>query len=197
MSVSGISSGIKAYGSQFQQVKKDFLALQTDLASGDLTTSQQAYATLTQDLQNVRQTQGIQGENSQISTDLAAVGKALGSKDLDTAKSAFATLTQDLQQSAQQTQSTTQGGWQAYVGHGHHHHHHSGKSDSTGTSLGTDIAALGSALESGDLDQAQSAFTKLIQDMGINGSQNTAGGSGSSSISVSVSFVSVNLSITV
>ena len=196
MSVSGISSGVNAYGSQFQQVKKDFLALQTDLTSGDLTTSQQAYTTLTQDLQNVRQTEGIQGANSQISTDLAAVGEALGSGDLNTAQSAFATLTQDLQQNVQQTQGT-QGGRQAYIGHGHHHHHHGGKSDSTDTSLGTDIAALGSALESGDLDQAQSAFSKLIQDMGINGSQNTAGGSGSSAVSVSVSFVSVNLSITV
>ena len=196
MSVSGISSRISAYGSQFQQVKKDFLALQTDLASGDLTTSNQAYMTLTQDLQNVRQTQGIQGGNSQVSTDLAAVGTALGSGDLGSAQSAFATLTQDLQQNVQQTQGT-QGGWQAYVGHGHHHHHHGGKSDSTGTSLGTDIAALGSALESGNLDQAQSAFTKLIQDMGISGSQNTAGGSGSNAVSVSISFVSVNFSITV
>ncbi len=194
MSVSGISSGINAYGSQFQQVKKDFLALKADLASGDLTTSQQDYATLTQDLQNVRQTQGIQGGNSQISTDLAAVGKALDSKDLGSAQSAFATLTQDLQQSGQQSTQQTQGGWQAYIGHGHHHHH-SGKSDSTGTSLGTDIAALGSALQSGDLTTAQSAFGKLIQDMGINGSQNTAGGSGSSSLSVSVSFVSVNISV--
>jgi hypothetical protein len=193
MSVSGISSGINAYGSQFQQVRKDFLALKADLASGDLTTSKEAYATLTQDLQNARQTQGIQGGNSQISTDLAAVGSALDSGDLATAQSAFATLTQDLQQSAQQTQ----GGWQAYRGHGHHHHHHGGKSDSTGTGLATDLAALGNALQSGDLDKAQSAFAKLIKDLGINGSQNTAGGSGSSAFSVSVSYVSIDISITV
>jgi hypothetical protein len=191
MSVSGISSGINAYGSQFKQVRKDFLALKADLASGDLTTSKEAYATLTQDLQNARQTQGIQGGNSQISTDLAAVGSALDSGDLTSAQSAFATLTQDLQQSVQQTQ----GRWQAYKGHGHHHH--GGKSDSTGTSLGTDLAALGSALQSGDLDKAQSAFAKLIKDLGINGSQNTAGGSGSNASSVSVSYVSVDISITV
>ncbi len=193
MSVSGISSGINAYGSQFQQVKKDFLALKADLASGDLTTSQQAYATLTQDLQNTRQTQGIQGGNSQISKDLAAVGIALTSGNLASAQSAFATLTQDLQQGVQQTQ--TQGGWQAYVGHGHHHH--GGKSEAAGASLGDDLTALGSALQSGDLTTAQSAFSKLVQDLGINGSQNTAGGSGSNALSVSVSFVSVDISITV
>ena len=170
-----------------------------DLTSGDLTTSPAGVHDLDAEICQgilVRQTEGIQGANSQINTDLAAVGEALGSGDLNTAQSAFATLTQDLQQNVQQTQGT-QGGRQAYIGHGHHHHHHGGKSDSTDTSLGTDIAALGSALESGDLDQAQGAFSKLVQDMGINGSQNTAGGSGSNAVSVSVSFVSVNLSITV
>ena len=158
MSISGISSSTTNYRNQFQEIMKDFSALKTDLSSGNLTTAQQAYTTLTQDLQNVQQTEGIQQTSggSQISTDLAAVGKALQSGDLKTAQSAFATLTQDLQSAAQ-----TQGTQQTY-GH-HHHHHHGGSSQTASTSsqgtstssqtasttFNTDLAAVGSAWQSG------------------------------------------------
>ena len=120
MSISGVSSSTNAYQNQFQQISKDFSALKTDLSSGNLTTAQQAYTTLSQDLQNVRQAEGIQqaGTNSPVNTDLAAVGSALKSGDLAGAQSAFTTLTQDLQNPQQ-----AQGGQRAYKGHGHHHHH--------------------------------------------------------------------------
>ncbi len=199
MSISGISSSTTSYRNQFQEIMKDFLALKTDLSSGNLTTAQQAYTTLTQDLQNVQQTEGIQQTSggSQISTDLAAVGKALQSGDLKTAQSAFATLTQDLQSAAQ-----TQGTQQTY-GH-HHHHHHGGSSQTASTSsqgtstssqtasttFNTDLAAVGSALQSGNLATAQSAFATLMQDLGISAS-------GTSGNSFLFEAVGSNISISV
>jgi len=222
-SISGISSGTNLYQSQFKQVVQDFSSLQSDLSSGNLSTAQQAYTSLTKDLASVRQTEGIQtGGTSQINTDLAAVGSALQSGDLSGAQSAFATLTQDLQ-GTQQSQGTQQT-------YGHHHHHHhgssqpadassqtsntssqaSGTSSQAGstnsqnagtssqagsTSLSTDLAAVGSALQSGDLSTAQNAFSKLMRDLGNGNAQNTTGTSGNGSIPLSISFTSINITV--
>jgi len=191
MSVSGISSGNYAYQTQFQQIVKDFSTLQQDLSSNDLATSQQAYTTLTQDLQNMRQAQGIQAQNSQVSTDLAAVGSALQSGDLSGAQTAFATLTQDLQSNTQQAQS----GQQTYTARGHHHHHHHGGStESTDSNLDTGLSAVGSALQSGDLSGAQSAFGTLMQGLTNGLSQNGDGTSGSA-ISVQVTTISISITV--
>ncbi len=179
-SISGISSSTSAYQKQLQQIMKDFSTLQTDLSSGSLSTAQQAYATLTQDLQNVQQTQGAQqtGGSSRISTDLAAVGSALTSGSISDAQSAFATLTQDMQ-NALQTQAV-QGTQQTY---GHHHHHHGDSSQTaSSTSLSTDLASVGSALQSGNVTSAQSAFATLMQDLGNSNTQSTTGTSGSSTL---------------
>ncbi|MGD0659923.1 MAG: hypothetical protein ABSD38_17830 [Syntrophorhabdales bacterium] len=236
-SISGISSGTNLYQSQFKQVVQDFSSLQSDLSSGNLSTAQQAYTSLTKDLASVRQTEGIQtGGTSQINTDLAAVGSALQSGDLSGAQSAFATLTQDLQ-GTQQSQGTQQT-------YGHHHHHHHGSSQPAdassqtsntssqasgtslqagstnsqnagtssqagstnsqnagtssqagSTSLSTDLAAVGSALQSGDLSTAQNAFSKLMQDLGNGNAQNTTGTSGNGSIPLSISFTSINITV--
>ena len=50
----GISSGTNLYQSQFKQVVQDFSSLQSDLSSGNLSTAQQAYTSLTKDLASVR-----------------------------------------------------------------------------------------------------------------------------------------------
>jgi hypothetical protein len=172
MSISGISSSTNAYKNQLQQMRTDFTTLQASLSSGNLSTAQQAYVTLTQDLQNTQQTQSGQqaGGTSLVSKDLEAVGRALQSGDLTGAKTAFSTLTQDLQ-NAQQTQASQQ----TYKGHGHHHHHHGGSSQVT-----TDLAAVGSALQSGDVKSAQSAFATLMKDLGSSSGQNATGTSGNS-----------------
>jgi len=109
-SISSISSST-TYQNQLQQIMKDFSTLKTDLSSGNLTTAQQAYTTLTQDLQNVQQTQGTQqaGGSSQIATDLAAVGTALQSGNITSAQSAFATLMQDLGSSTAATYGSSTG----------------------------------------------------------------------------------------
>jgi len=191
-SISSISSSTNAYQNQFQQIRKDFLTLQTDLSSGSLATAQQAYAALTQDLQAAQQTEGGQqtGGTSQISTDLAAVGSALQSGSISDAQNAFATLTQDLQ-NALQTEAA-QGTQQAY-GHHHHHHHGSGSQTAT-TGVSTDLAAVGSALQSGNITSAQSAFATLMQDLGNSSAQSTTGTSGSSTL---VQAVGTNVNIAV
>ena len=195
MSVSGISSGANVYQNQLQQIKKDFSTLQTDLSSGSLATAQQAYAALTQDLQAAQQTEGGQqaGGSSQLSSDLAAVGSALQSGNITDAQNAFATLTQDLQSTAQ-TQSTEQT-------YGHHHHHHGRSSQAANTSsqaasasFSTDLAAVGSALQSGNITSAQSAFATLMQDLGNSGAQSTTGTSGINTI---LQAVGANVNIVV
>ncbi len=98
MFISSISSSTNVYRNRLQQMKKDFSTLQTSLSSGNVTTSQQAYAALTQGLQNAQQSQGGQlaWGDSELTTDLAAVGTALQSGDIKGVQSAFATLMQDL-----------------------------------------------------------------------------------------------------
>jgi hypothetical protein len=168
MSISSISSSSSAYQSRFQELKKDFSTLQESLSSGDLTTAQNAFTTLMQDLQAGQQT----GASGQASADLAAVGTALQSGDLTTAQNAFTTLTKDLQ-NLQQTQT----GQQVYKGH--HHHHHGGGSKTADTTLNNDLAAVGTALQSGDLTTAQNAFATLMQDLGNSGTTGASGNSNS------------------
>ena len=115
MSISGISSSSNAYQNQLQQIAQAFSNLQTDVSTGSLSTAQQAYATLMQDLQNVQQAQGAQqtGGTSQIGTDLAAVGSALQAGSITDAQSAFATLMQDLGNSATGTSASSNSLFQA------------------------------------------------------------------------------------
>jgi len=93
MSVSSIASTNNVYRNQIVQA---FSNLQSSLSSGNLSTAQQAYGTLMQDLQGLQQTQGAQQTGSQIGIDLAAMGSALQSGNITVAQSAFATLMQDL-----------------------------------------------------------------------------------------------------
>ncbi|MGD0659884.1 MAG: hypothetical protein ABSD38_17635 [Syntrophorhabdales bacterium] len=81
-------------------------------------------------------------------------------------------MTQDLQSAAQGGQQV-QAGQQTHKGHGHHHHH-GDSSLSAGSTFNNDLAAVGSALQSGNLTGAQSAFATLMQDLGNGGAQNTA-----------------------
>ena len=183
MSISGISSDPTVYqnyaSSPFQQVKKDFAALKTSLTSGDLQGAQAAFKTLQQDMQAAGQVQGGQqtGGSSPLDNDLAAIGKALDSGKLSDAQDAFATLMQDLQKMRQ-----AQTGQQAQKTHHHHHHHHGDSaqnSQNTTSNPFTDLAVIGSALQSGDLSGAQKAFATLQQDMGNSSGQSTTSTSAS------------------
>ena len=180
MSVSDISTSTNIYQdrmSQMQSVRQDFSSLTTSLASGDLTGAQNAFGTLMQDIGSTNAQSGQQaGATSQISTDLTALGTALNAKDLTTAQSAYATLMQDLQ-AGQQTQKA----------HHHHHHHHARGAQSTTDTLNTDLTTLGTALQSGDLTQAQAAFATLMQDIGNTATQSATATSSTSTQTVAAS----------
>jgi len=180
MSVSPVSSVYNTYQTyktnwqnNLSQVRQGFKNLASALQSGDLTGAQQAFAALQQLLPNSsagNQTQNGQqgsGQNT-FSTDFQALGQALKSGNLTDAQAAFSKLQQDTQ---------------SVQGHHHHHGHHHGSAStqSTGTptsnsgaqstngsgqnQFATDFSALGQALQSGNLSQAQSAFATLQQDM--------------------------------
>ncbi|MBS1850675.1 MAG: hypothetical protein JST79_07160 [Acidobacteria bacterium] len=134
MSVAGISStsavnsllqvGASAY-SQRQSFRSGLQQLYQALQSGDLTTAQQAYNSLTQNGTSPFR-------NSQLAQDFAAVGQALQAGDISGAQQAFATFQQDVQTVVQ----------------AHHHHHHRGGNSATppASQPGPDITInLGSA----------------------------------------------------
>lgn len=185
MSISGISSDPTVYqnhpSSPFQQVRKDFAALKTSLTSGDLKGAQAAFVTLQQDMQAAGQSGQQTGANSQLSTDLAAVGTALDKGDLSGAQKAFAAVQQDMQQ-AQKTHR--------------HHHHHSGSAQNTQNTRSnpfTDLAAIGKALDSGNLSAAQKAFAALQQDLGNSDGQSTTSTPGTDLTALSTSLQSNDL----
>ena len=125
MNVSGINAATTAYQtsvqSSFNQRAQDFKALQTALQSGDVTSAQQAFASVQKDMQNAAQAAGAtsnpSGQPSKIGTDFQTLQSALQSGDLSGAQSAFATLKQDMQSTG--------------AAHGAHHHHHHKSGDAT------------------------------------------------------------------
>jgi hypothetical protein len=153
MSVAGIFN-TQNYQIISQQIKTDFQQLGSDLQAGNLSQAQSDYASLSQDI-SASQTQS----SNTINQDFSAVGQALQSGNLSDAQNSFSTLLHDLQQSGQ-------------VHHHHHHHHHSGGSqgaNSSGAQASDPIAqafdALRNALQSGDLNSAQQAYSTLQQDL--------------------------------
>ena len=127
MNVSGINAATTAYQtsvqSSFKQDAQDFKALQTALQSGDVTSAQQAFASLQKDMQKsspaAAATSTPSGQSSPISTDFQTLQTALQSGDLSGAQSAFATLKQDMQSTA--------------AAKGAHHHHHHESASATGS----------------------------------------------------------------
>ncbi|MGO9136154.1 MAG: hypothetical protein ACLP9S_17855 [Syntrophales bacterium] len=144
------------------------------LQSGNLSGAQSAFASLlslfpnssssanskTQSAATLSASSSSNGTKSIIS-DLSALGQALQSGDLTGAQNNFSKLTQDMQS----------------IGVGHHHHHKTSASSknttnasATGSNKGTnsvetDLAALGQALQSGDLKSAGNAYSQLIQNI--------------------------------
>jgi|ERR1035437_1083005 iron uptake system EfeUOB component EfeO/EfeM len=148
MNVSGVNSATTAYQtsvqSSFKQRAQDFKALQTALQSGDVTTAQQAFASLQKDMQTSSKAAGAtsnqSSQTSQLGADFQTLQSALQSGDLSGAQSAFATLKQDLQSTG------------AAHGAHHHHHHMSGNATSStspassSTSSSSDVGSIISSL---------------------------------------------------
>jgi major membrane immunogen (membrane-anchored lipoprotein) len=175
MSVSGISSsdfsnyGTQSTESSIQKLQLEFQQLGQDLQSGNLSASQSDFATL----------QSLQPQSSSTSS----------SQSNNPIAQAFSQLSQDLQSgnlsAAQQDYAAIQQAMKSQEATGHHHHH--GSSSSGANEISQLLDQLGTALQSGDLSSAQSAFTTLQQEFQQLTQNDGQTSSQSSSNSVSVS----------
>jgi outer membrane protein assembly factor BamD (BamD/ComL family) len=165
------SSLIQAYTNQndqngFQQIQSAFQQLGQDLQAGNLTQAQEDFATLSQDLPGLQQSENAgaissgagNSSGNPIEQAFAALGQALQQGNLSAAQQDFATIQQDSQQA--------QGSGQP---HHHHHHHFQGanQAHSSGDqqdSIFQAFNSLGQALQSGNLSAAQQAYTAIQQD---------------------------------
>jgi hypothetical protein len=156
MSVSGISStdslsqSVQTWQARAQKVQNEFQELGQDLQAGNLTKAQADFSVLSQNVSS-----GTQG-NSAVAQAFSSLGSALQSGNLASAQQAYASLQQDVQQ--------------AGLDHHHHPHHHGGTSadasnSSSGSTLAQLFSSLGSALQSGNLSMAQTAYSTLSQDL--------------------------------
>ena len=168
MSVSGISSSslsqsVQNWQAQAQKIQNEFQQLGQDLQAGNLTQAQSDFSTLRQNISGPLQSNGT------LAQAFSALGSALQSGNLAAAQKAYTAVQQDVQQ----------------TGQAHHPHHHGSGSATTGSSMGSTLAqlfsSLGSALQSGSLQAAQTAYSSLQQgltQLGWNqgaASQSTAG----------------------
>lgn len=131
-----------------QKIQSEFQQLGQDLQAGNLSQAQSDFSTLSQNVSSPLQS------NSALAQAFGAMGTALQSGNVSAAQQAYTTLQQDIQQ----------------AGQGHHHHHHAGggsetSGSSTGSALSQLFGSLGSALQSGNLSTAQTAYSTLSQDL--------------------------------
>ena len=130
-----------------KQLAQDFQSLESAFQAGDLTSAQNAFASIQQDMKNGpgAKLAGVFGQDSQLSKDFQALQSALQSGDLAGAKQALATMQKDMQA--------------AHTSHAHHHHHHrkvqsENDGDSDGSTTPSDDSASSSSSTVGvNLDQ--------------------------------------------
>ena len=147
MSVSGISSSnLFNYTSQgtAQQIQQEAAQLSQDLQAGDYSAAQADYVTLEQMGQPVNSTSSTQSSHP-IAQEFNQLAQDLQSGNLAAAQQDYATLQQDFRNQ---------------VG-AHHHHHHGGGGGSSEIKQLFD--QLGQALQSGNLSNAQQAYSTLQQ----------------------------------
>jgi hypothetical protein len=148
-----------------QQIRQDFNQLSTALQSGDLSGAQSAYASIQQLLQGGANSTTANPSNT-IQNDFSALGQALQTGDLSQAQSAFSQLQQDFQ--ATRKEQATPEVRDQYV---------ASSSQSTLTpaqQVQQEYAQLASALRSGNLSGAQSAFSSLQQALQNQGTPNSS-----------------------
>lgn len=169
MSISALSSSLVSDLSQqqwqnpFQQIRQDFKELASALQSGDLSDAQTAYSNIQQVLEA---NQGSSNSNpssngsTTLQNDFSALGQALQSGDLNQAQSAFSQLISDFQ-AARQPGSPGGVGWASqaqdqYVPSG-------SQTQNTVQEALQDYVQLANDVQSGDLTDAQSAYSSLQQ----------------------------------
>jgi outer membrane protein assembly factor BamD (BamD/ComL family) len=183
MSVSGISTAsLYNYNQQnsqnsLQQIQRTFQQLGQDLQSGNLSAAQSDFATLQKLVPQLNATASSTSQSDNpIAQAFTQLAKDLQSGNLSAAQQDFATIQQDFKNQATQSQTQAPQG---------HHHHHGGGGSSEISQL---LDQLGTALESGNLASAQSAFTALQQQFQqsapATGSQPASSQSASTGVSV-------------
>jgi outer membrane protein assembly factor BamD (BamD/ComL family) len=142
-----------------QQFRQEFAQLGQDLQSGNLSAAQADFATLQQNQPQSNLASSAQSNNP-IATAFNQLSSDLQSGNLPAAQQDYTTIQQDFQNRSSQGQSTQ----------GHHHHHHGGGSSggsnsSSSSAISQLFNELGSALQSGNLSNAQQTYTSLQQDL--------------------------------
>jgi outer membrane protein assembly factor BamD (BamD/ComL family) len=176
MSVSGISSSSlfdftnQNVQKQIQQFQQTFQQLGQDLQSGNLSAAQSDFATLQQLSPQSKSTSSSQSNNP-IAQAFSQLSQDLQSGNLSAAQQDYTTIQQAFQSQATQSQAT--------------HHHRHGGSGGEASAISQSLDQLGTALQSGDLSTAQSAFTTLLQELEqSNGQTQTSAQSSPNSVSV-------------
>ena len=169
MSVAGISgSNIFDFSNVKQQnrsqMQQEFQQLGNDLSSGNLTAAQADFATIEQHAPS-----GSSSKTNSMSQEFAQLGQDLQSGNLTSAQQDYSSIQKTMQQRAE----------------GHHHHHHGSGDSSQSGAISQLFSQLGQNLQSGNLTQAQQAYTSLQQEW------QTLSGNGSASSTVSTSTTGV------
>src|SRR5271163_1084704 len=182
MSISGIAntalSSLLTATQSAQSGQGKFQQLGQDLQAGNLTQAQQYYATLSQNFPNAQSATtaapSSANRSNPIAQAFAALSRDLQNGNISGAQQDYATIQQDFQQQQQG------------AGQVHHHHHHGGGGDGQqGSQVSSALNSLATALQAGNLSNAQTAFATLQQDLeqltegSVTGS--TSGSSSSSS----------------
>ena len=165
MSIAGIASSILSQlispqNTPAQQLKTEFQLLAQDLQTGNLSQAQTDFSALQKNIST-----GFSASTSPLSQELTTLGGDLQSGKLSAAQQDFLNIQQTVEQNSQSGQI-------------HHHHHHgggvpsssSGQQDNALTQL---LNTLGQDLQTGNLTQAQQAYSQLAQSLqlfGVSGS---------------------------
>jgi outer membrane protein assembly factor BamD (BamD/ComL family) len=191
MSVSGIlasalfqSHNLLPAKSGFQKFQQEFQQLGQDLQSGNLTQAQTDFAALQSTSSQPTSSAATQTCSSALSSAFNQLSQDLQAGNLTAAKQDYSTLQQGFQRQSP-----------AVSTHPHHHHHHSSSSPDTSSSqnpIDQLFSQLGSALQSGNLPNAQSAYASLQQDFLQLGGSSAASPAASSTTAASSNPLNVS-----
>jgi len=157
MSISGISSSSYNYD-PFSKIKDDFKAISTALNSGNLTDAQKAYTTLKSDTSSVKS-----DSNNPMAKDIQSLGSALDSGSLSDAQQTLAGIQKHLNGHGEFARQQME--MQSALNTDDSSSSTSGTSSSAAGNLGQDLQTLMTALQSGNLSDAQKAYASLQQDV--------------------------------
>jgi outer membrane protein assembly factor BamD (BamD/ComL family) len=152
MSIAGISSSTLFDSSalniqsRIQRFQHNYQQLGQDLQSGNLSAAQSDCTALQQSGLQSSSTSQPQTSNP-LAQDFSQLSQDLGTGNLSASQQDFAKLQQDLQGAAPRA---------------HHHHHH--ENDAAANPISQLFTQLGQALQSGNLSNAQQAYSTLLQD---------------------------------